>query len=71
MDFNDTTAEAAFRAEARAWIQANAPKHLYEALSSSTFGGMNTGSEDPWQPRRRCRRKRRKPGGAGCRGHRD
>ena len=26
MDFSDTPEEAAFRAEARAWIQANAPK---------------------------------------------
>ena len=26
MDFNDTAEEAAFRAEARAWLQANAPK---------------------------------------------
>ena len=26
MDFKDTTEEAAFRTEARAWLQANAPK---------------------------------------------
>ena len=26
MDFNDTAEEAAFRSEARAWLQANAPK---------------------------------------------
>ena len=47
MDFNDTPEEAAFRLEARAWIDANAPRHLFEALSSSTFGGINTGDEDP------------------------
>ena len=28
MDFNDTPQEAAFRAEARAWLAANAPAHL-------------------------------------------
>ncbi len=47
MDFNDTTEEAAFRAEARAWIAANAPAHLAGPLNSSTFGGINTGGEDP------------------------
>ena len=26
MDFNDTTEEAAFRSEARTWLEANAPK---------------------------------------------
>ena len=26
MDFNDTPIEAAFRAEARAWLEANAPQ---------------------------------------------
>jgi acyl-CoA dehydrogenase len=38
MDFNDTPAEAAFRAEARAWLQANAPAHALrpgEALSDT------------------------------------
>ena len=47
MDFNDTKEEAEFRSEVRGWIDANAPKHLFEALSSSTFGGTNTGAEDP------------------------
>jgi alkylation response protein AidB-like acyl-CoA dehydrogenase len=47
MDFNDTPEETTFRTEVRAWIDANAPKHLFEALSSSTFGGTNTGGEDP------------------------
>ena len=32
MDFEDSAAEAAFRAEARAWIEANAPKHLHDGL---------------------------------------
>ncbi len=29
MDFDDTPAEAAFRAEARAWLAANAPSHVF------------------------------------------
>ena len=38
MNFNDTQEEADFRAEVRAWIQANAPTHLYEALKSTGLG---------------------------------
>ncbi|MFC0284786.1 acyl-CoA dehydrogenase family protein [Camelimonas abortus] len=47
MNFDDTPEEAAFRAEARAWIQANAPKHLEEELRLSGFGGLYLKSEDP------------------------
>lgn len=47
MDFNDTPQEAAFRKEARAWIDANAPTHLREALESSGFGNTNVGGNDP------------------------
>jgi hypothetical protein len=32
MTFDDSVEEAAFRAEARAWLDANAPTHLYTAL---------------------------------------
>lgn len=35
MDFDDTPEEAAFRAQARAWIDANAPKHLHEGIVAS------------------------------------
>lgn len=38
MNFDDNTAEAAFRAQARAWIQANAPTELYDELASTGFG---------------------------------
>ncbi len=38
MDFDDTPAEAAFRAEARAWIQANAPHHLKPQLEAAGYG---------------------------------
>ena len=32
MDFDDNPEEAAFRAEARAWLEANAPRELYQGL---------------------------------------
>ena len=38
MDFSDSPAEAAFRAEARAWIETNAPRELLPKLRASTFG---------------------------------
>ncbi len=38
MNFDDTAQEAAFRAEARAWIQANAPHHLHGQLALAGFG---------------------------------
>jgi alkylation response protein AidB-like acyl-CoA dehydrogenase len=38
MNFDDTPQEAAFRAEARAWINANAPKELEAELSQPTVG---------------------------------
>jgi len=53
MDFNDTPEEAEFRAQVRAWISANAPTHLAEPLASSTFGGINTGDEDPLEAAKR------------------
>lgn len=64
MDFNDTPAEAAFRSEVRAWIDANAPAHLYGALSSSTFGGLNTGDEDPLEASKRWQKKKADAGWA-------
>jgi hypothetical protein len=35
MNFDDTPQEAAFRAEARNWIDANAPKEFEAELSKS------------------------------------
>jgi alkylation response protein AidB-like acyl-CoA dehydrogenase len=46
MDFEDGAEEAAFRAEARRWIRANAPKYLEEHLLKSTFGIIETGPFD-------------------------
>ncbi len=47
MNFDDTPQEAAFRAEVRGWIDANAPTHLLDALRTSGFGGLNLGDVDP------------------------
>jgi alkylation response protein AidB-like acyl-CoA dehydrogenase len=41
MSFDDSPAEAAFRAEARAWIRANAPHELRETLARSSFGSVD------------------------------
>ncbi|MEM9620853.1 MAG: acyl-CoA dehydrogenase [Pseudomonadota bacterium] len=46
MDFSDSPEEAAFRSEARAFIQANAPHYLAENLAQSGFGNTNTGTHD-------------------------
>ncbi|MEM7000152.1 MAG: acyl-CoA dehydrogenase [Pseudomonadota bacterium] len=46
MDFSDNTQEAAFRAEVRAFIDANAPRYLDEHLMRSGFGNTNTGPYD-------------------------
>ena len=47
MDFEDTVEEAAFRTEVRAWIDANAPRHLEEELRRASFGSNGVVSEDP------------------------
>ncbi|MGY4423371.1 alkylation response protein AidB-like acyl-CoA dehydrogenase [Bradyrhizobium sp. JR6.1] len=38
MNFDDTPREAAFRAEAKAWIAANAPKQYEEELRKASLG---------------------------------
>ena len=38
MNFDDTPQEAAFRAEARAWIQAHGPSHLHAQLALAGYG---------------------------------
>ena len=40
MNFDDTPAEATFRAEVRAWIDANAPMELKADLESAGFGSL-------------------------------
>ncbi len=46
MNFDDTPEEAAFRAEARAWIEANAPKELEAELKRGGFGNNGLKSVD-------------------------
>jgi len=46
MNFDDTPTEAAFRAETRAWIQANAPREHEADLRSSPFGRVVLKSGD-------------------------
>jgi alkylation response protein AidB-like acyl-CoA dehydrogenase len=47
MNFDDTPEEAAFRAQARAWLDTNAPKHLEAELRKAGFGFGGVESEDP------------------------
>jgi alkylation response protein AidB-like acyl-CoA dehydrogenase len=47
MNFDDTPQEAVFRAKVRAWLDANAPKHLEPELSKAGFGSVGVTSEDP------------------------
>ena len=47
MNFDDTPEEAAFRAEVRAWIDANAPKALRADLEKSGFAGVSLADVDP------------------------
>jgi hypothetical protein len=62
MNFDDTPQEAAFRAEARAWIQANAPQELRAELELAGFGQPALRSGDvlkagkAWQKKKQRRR---------------
>jgi alkylation response protein AidB-like acyl-CoA dehydrogenase len=47
MNFDDTPEEAAFRAKARAWLSANAPRHLEPELQKAGFDSVGVTSEDP------------------------
>jgi alkylation response protein AidB-like acyl-CoA dehydrogenase len=47
MNFDDTPEEAAFRAEVRAWIDANAPRELRSDLETSGFASLTLNGVDP------------------------
>jgi acyl-CoA dehydrogenase len=64
MDFEDTPEEAAFRAEARAWIDANAPKHLEAELKRAGFASSGIDSEDPMEASKAWQKKKAKAGWA-------
>ena len=57
MDFKDTPEEAAFRAEVRAWIDANAPKHLEPELKQAGFASSGLVSEDPIEAGKKWQKK--------------
>ncbi len=46
MNFDDTTQEAEFRATARNWIDANAPKKYEAELSKSSLGRIRLANEE-------------------------
>jgi alkylation response protein AidB-like acyl-CoA dehydrogenase len=46
MNFDDTPQEAAFRAEARQWVSANAPKEFEQELSKSSLGRIKLKKHD-------------------------
>src|SRR3977135_1496869 len=46
MNFDDTPQEAAFRAEARKWVDANAPKQFEAELSKSSLGRIRLEKEE-------------------------
>ena len=46
MNFDDSAEEAAFRQTARAWLDANAPKHLRQELEEAPFGRLQLKSID-------------------------
>jgi len=65
MTFDDTPEEAAFRAKVRAWLDANAPKHLESVLAKGGFAGSGLDGIDimaeskAWQ-------KKKQAAGYGC-----
>ena len=46
MNFDDTPQEAAFRAEARDWVEANAPKQYEAELSKASLGRIRLKNEE-------------------------
>src|ERR1700749_492678 len=66
MNFDDTPQEAAFRAEAKAWIAANAPKQYEEELKKSSLGRTALSGADILDVAR-AGQKKKGDAGWGCR----
>ncbi|MFW6092501.1 MAG: acyl-CoA dehydrogenase [Pseudomonadota bacterium] len=64
MDFSDSPQEAEFRAEVRAWIEANAPDYLAPYLERSGFGTTNTGPYDTLEESKKWQRRKAEAGWA-------
>ena len=62
MNFDDTPEEAAFRSEVKAWIAANAPKHLQPELRKAGFASSGISSEDPMQASKAWQKKKAEAG---------
>ncbi len=58
MNFDDTPQEAAFRAEARAWLDANAPHELRQEIEDAPFGRLQLKSVDMVQASRAWQKKK-------------
>jgi alkylation response protein AidB-like acyl-CoA dehydrogenase len=58
MNFDDTPHEAAFRAEARKWIDANAPKDLESELATSSLGRIKLKNHDIVEVAKRWQKKK-------------
>ena len=67
MNFDDTPEEAAFRAKARAWIAANAPRELEAGLAKLGFGQSDSGAPDPLQAAKDWQKKKQEGGWAALR----
>jgi len=70
MNFDDTPAEAAFRTEVRAWIDANAPKQLRAELETAGFAGATFADVDPMTAAKAWQKKKFDAAGPACTGRR-
>src|ERR1700720_1601130 len=64
MNFDDTPQEAAFRAEAKAWIAANAPKQYEEDLKKASLGRTQIKGANILEVAKAWQKKKPDPGGA-------
>jgi alkylation response protein AidB-like acyl-CoA dehydrogenase len=64
MNFDDTPEEAAFRAEVRAWLDANAPKELEGELKRASFASSGIESVDPMAASKAWQKKKAEGGWA-------
>src|SRR5260370_36149009 len=65
MNFDDTPQEAAFRAEAKAWISANAPKQYEDELKKSSLGRTQLKGANIREVAKACQKKKAEAGWAG------
>ena len=71
MNFDDTPQEAAFRAEARKWIDANAPKEFEAELSKTSLGRIKLQRHDIVEIAKAWQKKKAQGGWVACTGPRN